>query len=354
VSSFFILLAWFFYDIMTYLAVSAEGLDMAEFYSQHGLFPFKICCFKSYLAIFLYYYLGFLLTVLSLMCGIAAVAIIDFEDIRGNPFMSITKAVKFSLKRLKQIILAELAISVFIGFIILLGIVIGLFARIPVAGDFIYSIFFFFPNFIVALLTTLAIFILVLSVLVLPSATAADRLGETFNPILETFLILTRQPIRWLGYTIYSLGAAKICSFIFAYFAFRAVQLIQFSTEIGGGDKIGQLIGSGAAMLPLESKLVTFTNNIFPGVNFGFDVSYLGIDGTPNAAGYIMAISLFLIFLIIWGYILSVIATGQAYSYAVIKKIRDDNKIGDEQPLFFKDEPVNPPINETDKSEDEN
>ena len=57
-----------------------------------------------------------------------------------------------------------------------------------------------------------------------------------------------------------------------------------------------------------------------------------------------MAISLFLIFLIIWGYIFSCIATGQAYALAVIRKIRDGRAIGDEKSLFYEEEYVNPPL----------
>jgi hypothetical protein len=214
----------------------------------------------------------------------------------------------------------------------------GLITRIPHIGELLYSLFFFFPNFIVALFATIAILIQILSILILPAAVAADRKGEVFKSIVETFLTVTRQPFRWFSYTLYTLAAAKIGSFIFAYFSYRAVQFLIFMTQLGGGEKINNLIASGLSHLPINSPAVKFITNLFPGLDFGFDLSLPLQGGTNSLAGFIMAVMLFLIFLATWGYMLSVIATGQVYIYAVIKKKRDNYAITDEKPLFFKSE----------------
>ena len=70
---------------------------------------------------------------------------------------------------------------------------------------------------------------------------AADRAGETFTAILETFSTVIRQPVRWLSYTAYALVAGKVASFVYAYFCFRAVQFIGWSAGLGGGDRAEQL-----------------------------------------------------------------------------------------------------------------
>ncbi len=54
----------------------------------------------------------------------------------------------------------------------------------------------------------------------------------------------------------------------------------------------------------------------------------------------------FAIFLMIWGYKLSIVATSQAYSYAIIRYIRDGHAITDEKSLFHEEEWINPPIND--------
>jgi len=345
--AFFLLIALLLYDVFTYLAFLAEDKSFCDVWAAHGFFPLKLFCFDSFLATFLYYYLGFLFTGLALMTGFTAIAIIDIEDLRGNPFMSFKQALKFSLGRFKQNLLAILTIAIFILFIILLLFLVGLITRIPVIGEFIYSLFFFFPSFVVSILVMIVIFTGSLSLLILPAATAADRLGETFNSLLELFLTVTRQPVRWILLTAYSLVTAKVCSFIFAYFSYRAVQFMAYASELGGGAKIDNIIASGMAHLPWNSPLVTFADNIFPGLCFGFDLSCLTTGNPGNPAGYLMAVMLFLIFLLIWGYIISVIATGQAYAIAIIKARRDGYKISDEKPLFFEEEYINPPIDDT-------
>jgi len=351
--SLFLLIALAFYDICTYLAFAAEGKSVAEVFAANGFFPLKLFCFDSYIAIFIYYYLGFLLVGLSLMTGLTAIASIDYEEFRGNPFMSFSKAVGFGLSRIKQLILSELGISLFILFILLLIIILGLITRIPYVGEFIYSLLFFFPGFIISALTIIGIFALILSFLIVPASTAFDRNGETFNSILELFLTVTRQPVRWIVYTAYNLVSAKICSFIFAYISFRGVQLLKLGAQVGGGEKITTVIASGMAHLPWQGNMVTFINNVFPGIDFNFDISCLAMGTAGNPAGYLMAVSLFLIFLTVCGYIFSVIGTGQAYALAIIRYKRDGYKVTDEEPLYFEEEYINPPIDKSDTIDNE-
>jgi hypothetical protein len=268
------------------------------------------------------FYSGLTIMILILMEGMIAVGAFDFEEMRGNRFFPIGGALKFARSRIRQLLLSEGAIVAFLAFIILLGVIIGLLVRIPFLGELLYAVFFVFPNFVVAILSTIVIFVLVLSVIVMPAAIAGDRSGEAFNSIQETFSTILRRPIHWILFTAYSVLWAKIGGFVFAYFAFRAVQFIKFSTGIGGGGKIASLIGSGMNHLPLGSPLLYHTTHLTPGLRFGFDLNSLVGAGDIGWAGYLMAISLFVIFVLIWGYIFSIVATGQAYIYAYIRRNR--------------------------------
>jgi len=342
-ASFYLLIAFIIFNIFGYLALLLDGAALAHIFSTHGLIPFSAIPFDSVIASILFY-LGAALSILSVMAGMMAIAGFDFEEMRGNPFFSTRAGLKFSFRRLKQLLLSELAIIAFVAFIILLGIIVGLITRIPYLGEWLYSLFFFFPNFVIGLFTVLILFVLSCSVLVMPAAVMADRNGESFNSILETFSTVIRRPLHWLGYTLYSVVAAKVGGFIFAYFAFRAVQFLKLSTSLGGGEKIGNIVSSGMSHLPLDSRIVAFTTNLFPGIPFSFDLSTLCSGNDIGSAGYLMAIALFLIFLAIWGYMISVMATGQAYAFAIIKNIRDGQAITDEKSLFYEEEWVNPPI----------
>jgi hypothetical protein len=341
--SFYLLLALLIYNIFGYLALLLDGAPLSHILSVHRLIPFCPIPFDSVIASVLFYF-GVALSIFSIMTGMMAIVGFDFEEMRGNPFFSTRAGLKFSFRRLKQLLLSELAIIAFVAFIIILGIIVGLITRIPYLGEWLYSLFFFFPNFVIALFTVLILFVLSCSVLVMPAAVMADRDGESFNSILETFSTVIRRPLHWVGFTLYSVVAAKVGGFIFAYFAFRAVQFLKISTSLGGGEKINNIVASGMSHLPLNSCIVAFTTNLFPGIPFGFDISSLCQGTDIGAAGYLMAIALFLIFLIIWGYMISVMATGQAYAFAIIKKIRDGHAITDEKSLFYEEEWVNPPI----------
>ncbi|MBN1213183.1 MAG: hypothetical protein JXA92_11465 [candidate division Zixibacteria bacterium] len=345
VMTFFVIAALVVFDIFYYLAQMFAGERLGLVFSAYGFFPFEHFRFDS-VPSQISLGAGIVLGILTVMLGFFGVAAINIESIRGNRFFSNIEAIKFAFKRLKQIFLSELAIVLFVAFIVFLFFLLGLLSRIPYLGDWLFALLFALPNFVIAILTVFIIFIFTLSVVLLPAVAAAERHGESFSVILETFSTIIRQPARWFGYTLYALTAAKVCGFIYAYFAYRAVQFIGWATALGGGDNIVRLIRSGLSHLPVKSDLVVETFNIFPGIDFSFAVSGWAMGGTGNPAGYVMAVMLFLIFATIIGYMLAIVAAAQARAFVVIRKIKDDYNIAKESSLFYIEEHVNPEIDE--------
>jgi hypothetical protein len=183
-----------------------------------------------------------------------------------------------------------------------------------------------------------------ISFILLPATAAADRNGEVFGAILEVFSTVIRQPLRWLGYTAYGLIAAKVCGFVYAYFAFRAVQLSTWAAQIGGGEKLEKLVRGGLSHLPVKSEIVEQTLTVFPGVDWSFSLRAWARSGDSSAASYVMAAMLFVVFTSVIGYMLTVVASSQARAYIVIRYCKDGYKIGSEPPMFFEEEHINPPI----------
>ena len=331
------------YDLFAYLAFAINGDSLGSVFGAFGFFPFDGLRFDSLFATAAYW-IGVGLGVLALMLGFFAVAAINIEAVRGNRFMSPRLAFRFALQRLPQIFLSELSIALFIAFIVLLFAVLGLISRIPFLGEWLYTLLFAVPNFIIAFFAIFIIFVLSLTVLLLPAVAAAERRGETFTAILETFSTIILQPFRWFGYTVYSLVAAKVCGFIFAYFAYRAVEFLVWSSSIGGGERLPRLVESALAHLPVRSALVREVFNIFPGVSFG--VPLWQYAGYPSRAAitHFMAVMLFLIFAAVLGYGLAIVAAAQARGYVVLRFKKDEYNIAAEKPLFFTDEPVNEPV----------
>jgi hypothetical protein len=343
VMTLFLLAAIAVYDFFIYLAWAVQGLDLGTAFSAYGFFPFSSLSLygPAPKSIFL---IGICAATRVLMLGFLGVAAINIEAARGNRFFSARQAIRFALSRFKQVFLAELSIAVFVLFIALLFVLLGLVTRIPHVGDWIFVLLFAVPNFIIALFSIFIVFVFTLTVLLLPAVAAADRKGETFTAILETFSTIILQPFRWIGYTAYSIVAAKVCGFVFAYFAFRAVQLLTWTASQGGGNRLRRLVESAMAHLPVKSDVVRESFNVLPGVPFGIDLtSFVGYP-SKDAVVYVLAVMLFLVFASVLGYMLAIVAAAQARGYIALRHIKDKYNIAAEKPLFFTDEPVNDPV----------
>jgi hypothetical protein len=337
------------YDAFTYLALAVGSDSLDYVWRAYGFFPPFGLSLDSTVGLILTV-VGMALSLLFLMMGFFAISAIEIEEVRGYPFLSITAAAGFAWRRFKQIFLSQLTICVFVGVVILLFALVGLASRIPYVGEWIYAALFVIPGFVVSLLAVVVMMVCMVSVVLLPAAAAADRHGEVFTAILETFSTFLRQPVRWLGYTAYSVIAAKLSGFVYAYLSFRAVQLMVFAGGLTGGrERLTDLASAGLSHLPVNSELVRETFNIIPGIDWSFSISrWTWSSGAEGAVGYLMAVMLFLIFASIWGYMFAIIATAQARAYVALRFIKDDYRIDRESSLFYEDEPVNPPLDEAD------
>jgi hypothetical protein len=155
---------------------------------------------------------------------------------------------------------------------------------------------------------------------------------------LELFSTLIRVPMRWILYTLYGIISAKLASFVYAYFCYRAVQFITFSTSLTGGAQPEWLVRAGLYHLPVRSDLFRHFTNIFPGINWSFEVPFYPVFGAYQWVAYIMSAMLFLIFASVIGYFFAVIAAAQARGYVALRHIKDGHRIAEEPPMFGKKE----------------
>ncbi len=339
----FLLQALAVYNLFVYIALAVQGESLAYIFSVHGFFYFSLTAFTTAPALAVFA-VGVAAALLLVMLGLFAVSAMEIEEVRGNRFFSLEQAIKFAYRRAGQIFLSEFSIVLFLAFVVLLFFLFGLLTRIPFLGEWLLTILFVLPSFVVAFLVVMIFGILVVSFVLLPAVASAERQGETFASILETFSTVIRQPVRWLSYTFYAVIAAKFCGFVYAYFCYRAVQFSVWATGLGGGEKIRQTVASGLSHLPYRSDVADATLNVFPGIDWGFSVVRWARGGGDDAVGYLMAVMLFVIFASIIGYMLAVVASAQARGFVAIRYIKDNYNISEEDSLFFVDEHVNPPI----------
>ncbi len=346
-----LLVALALYDSFVYLAVAVDGLSVSAYFHSHSVFPFASLRFVTLGAKALFG-IGVLLGLYVVMHGFLAIGLITIEELRGNRLCSARDGLRFSLGRWKQTSLALGSIALFLLFLLAFNSGLGLVARIPWIGAGLYSVLFVIPGFLVALFTVVIALVFVFSLLILPAATAADRIGESFTSIVETFSTFLRQPFRWIGYTVFSFGSAKICVWVLAGISAMAIKCFVWLSSLSGGAAVSETFAGGARLLPLRSWLIDFTTNLWPGLkiagaDMGFDITRWGKGGVEGFAALLMAIALVIIFAYIWGYGISILATSQTYAYVIIRKLRDDYDVTAEDPLFLENEWINPPIAET-------
>ncbi len=325
------------YDIFVYIALFVDDQSVVTAWSVYGLLPFHFISFSSSIAQSVHY-IGYLLALFMAMLGMFAVSLIEIEQMRGNRFLSITQTFKVTISRSKQMLKSLTAIVSFIVFIVLLILVVGLLLRLPIIGEWIYALTFLIPSFIASLFTAFVIFVLFLSVLLLPAVAATDKKGEAFTSILEMFSSVIRQPVRWVIYTAVTLVTAKISSFVYAYFSYRAVQFFVGVSSISGGRRPLSLIKVGLSHLPVKSDLVYQTCNLFPGIDFGFSFIAYARGSSSEPVGYVMAFMLFLIFASVIGYFLATVATAQTRGYAVIRYYKDGSRVDKESSMLGEEE----------------
>ena len=102
-ASFFLLSGYVLYVILAYLALLYDGVSFDYIWQSYGFFPLRFFPFDS-LPAYIIHRIGIIAAILSVSLAIQAVALITFEQIRGNQFFSAHKAIRNSLNRLTTLL----------------------------------------------------------------------------------------------------------------------------------------------------------------------------------------------------------------------------------------------------------
>ncbi len=342
----FLVAGYALYAALTYLALMVDDVRFDYIWSSYGLFPVKVFAYDSPIG-YIIQLIAVAVGAFGLSLAILSIAVINFEEIRGNYFFSFFQAVSFALKRTPVLLLGYVTLGAFIGLIWLLGFLSGLLVRIPGIGETLIGLFYLVPIFFTLVLTLFVIFASIVSIFLLPVVIAAEKERELFGPLLNMFSVLIKEPIRFFWYTGVSVVLAKVSSFVLAYAFFRTIQLSRYVLKTGGGVKIDRLFNAAMNILPLDSPVAEFFFTIFPGIQFGFTLSRFGYGGEKSVGAVLLAISFFILFVIIIGYMVSIIATGMARGYVVIRRMMDDYHMADEEPMINPADYANPPFEKT-------
>jgi hypothetical protein len=316
------------YSALAYIAFIVSGYSASEVWHFYHFIPLPFGENLNLLSMFCIGMGVFLFTLSYLFAG-TAVSKLTYEQLKGDEFYEIKRAVRFAFTEGKSVILAPITLAVGIALIILMGIILGLIGKIPWFGEIILLITsvpaLFGGIFVVYLFAALFVSLMI------SAAVAATSNSDTFDTIFETFSTINDQSWRLATYETILLGCKVVGTSILAFVVGRAVALVSF---VLGADFLMGAKFNGIR----EAALSYFTTTSEP---FLYKLSgffnFLGIDSllkvplrtpelpVPQAIlGLIFGILLYFIVMIVLSYAGSMQFTGNTLIYLVLAKKKDD------------------------------
>jgi hypothetical protein len=318
-----LLLGLAIYNLFSYLAHAAAGRPLAETWTMFGLLPLPWSDFGGWAWIL--WFLGAAGLGITYMLTSAMVARITAEQLSGNEFYEIQEAVGFIKKNWKAVLGGPLMIALFIGFLLLAGMILGWWGRIPYLGELTVSLLAI-PVYLVCLFIAFLLAALMAALFYSPVVAGAAK-SDTFDNLFEIFSALTSQPWRLVIYT----GLLKmvcLAGFItFGMFTVGAMMVAFHTLGFAMGEKFVNIAVAGFnSYTPgwVMNVLIKLSGGCGP-CQFLLTVTELGWAGQVSA--FFIGMSINAVLLLVLAYLMSTWVVGQTIIYGIIVMKRDQRNI---------------------------
>jgi len=315
--------------ILTYIAHLLSDRRLSEIWGSFGLFPMYDFSFRGFFP-WLIFVIGCCWFISIFLLSNAAVGKLTYEQLKGDEFYSTKDSFKFLKKNWKTVLLSPLSILALVIILLICGIIIGLLGKIPYVGELGLGIFYGVPIFVVALFTAYTLFIFFIALFMTPAIVATTK-EDVFETIVQLFSSIWSQPWRYFIYTGLSGLLAKLGAFVFGYFCYRGVQLVNWSVEVLMKDKLSGIIEGALGYLTMPSSILYFFSNIFPGIRFAYLIPEpgwgAGLNWSKGIAAFLIGITFILIIFVVVSYALATLSVGQTLTYIILRKKKDDENL---------------------------
>lgn len=318
------------YNLFSYLAHAVMGRSFVDTWILFGLLP-QPWVYDFNIVAWILWLHGVVGLGISYMLTAAVVARITAEQLSGNEFYETKEAVTFVKQGWKAVLGAPLVIVTFIAFLVLGGLVLGLWGRIPYLGELTVSALAI-PIYLVCLFIVFLLAALLAALWYSPIVAGAAK-SDTFDNLFEIFSTMTSQPWRLVVYS----GLLKLVVLmgfgVFALFSYQAVMLSYKLLGVFMGERFLDL---GAAAFNLYTPPMVLNVMLGALQGWGFDQGlYLLNTPSLNWSGHISAffigMSLNLVRLLVFSYAAAATVVGQTIIYGIIVMKRDDRNIFERQ-----------------------
>ena len=317
------------YLVFTYLAFVASGLACSETWKYHGLFPLSDFPFVSWYS-WAIFGVGVFWAVICWLLASTMVGKVTYEQLKGDDFYSSKEAFRFLKKHWAPAFLSPLSLLVFIAFLIICGVIIGLLGKIPYIGELGIGIFYLIPLFAAGLCLAYVIFVFFVSLLTAPAVVATLK-EDTFETLVQIFSTLWNQAWRFFAYTGLIGVMSKVGMFVFGYFSFRAIQLVNASCGVFMKEKLADITEEALSYVTIPEHILDYFSNIFAGIDFGFHLPEIGpgiyLNWSGQIAAFLIAISLIIVIFMVLSYGLAIISSGQTVTYIILRRKKDDENL---------------------------
>lgn len=331
-----------FYAIFSYIGFLLSGWSLKNIWQEFRFIPWPFYHVTLTWYGWIFWIIGALISLFFYFVTSTAISKVTYEQLKGDEFYESKEAWKFAYKNWKGTFLSPIYLGIFIGILLLVGLVFGLIGRIPYVGQIIIALFSI-P------LISGAFFIVYLSivlmvVMVIAPAVVSTTESDTFDTLFEGFSVLNDQTWRFFLWEFILLVSAFLATFVFALLLLYTLKLTHWALGVWQGPRNWLSImweqGKWYLYLPFAP---TFLLKWFPGIispmNFPslalFSV-YPGI--TTPFAGFILGIVFYLVVFAILGYALSVFQAGQTIIYITLVKLKDDKNLLEKKEEVFEAE----------------
>lgn len=330
-----LLCGFVFYGLFGYLAHMVSGRSIGDVWVMFGLIP-AMPWPDSGISSWILWAIGVLGALLSYILSAAATARLAAEQLNGNEFFEVREAIGYLKGSWKSIVGGPAVILSFIIMLLVFGIGLGWWGRIPVLGELTVAVLSL-PVYLACLFLVFLMVSFLIGLFFSPVISGATK-GDAFDNLFEVFSSITSQPWRLVIYT----GLLKMISFlaaaIFAWFTVIGLGLAYQVLSWSMGGKFTDI-----AMAAFNMYTPPLATNYL--MSLGIDnpvlasmASFMTANPLLNWSGqvsaFVIGMSLNAVRLLVLSYMLSVFVTGQTIIYGIIVMKRDQRNI------FTKDEKI--------------
>ncbi len=327
-----LVVAFFVYDVFSYVGLAISGISFTSAFSRYYLFP-PILSFIAESAqispagVIIQLVGIFLFILINYIAG-AAVAKITLEQLRGNSFYTAKESWAFVRRNWLAVITPPVIIFLFVSILIGVVLLFGAIGLIPFVGEFLVSLTVF-PSYFIGLSILLFVVIGFFGFALTPAIVGSAG-GDTFETTFELFSTVTNKPLRLIVYeTVHTLFSA-LCTMVFAIVSILGIWIsISFLTVVMGS-KFLAIFSLAWGMLPSFVKFL-FSSHFLGGALSWVKPGYIEFAGLPGVWDIIVStvfvFGLYAIIGVIVAYALSVHNVGQTIIYIILRKNKDDENL---------------------------